>query len=80
MEQKLVMVTILMPAREAEIFKKMSPDEPRFTLRGQDRIAAMLVALWAMIADLVGVNQNKVQGAHEIAVAMRAWHPRKIPD
>lgn len=80
MEQELVEVTVLMPAREAAMFKKMAPEEPRFTLRGQDKIAAKLVMLWAFIADIAGVNQDKVQGANDTACTMLAWTPRKLPD
>lgn len=55
-------------------------DEPVFILRAQDSIAAELVELWAIRARSLGVNNDKVREAYDLAEEMLRWPKRKIPD
>lgn len=57
------------------------PDEPVFTLRAQDVIAPSVVRLWADMAELMGVDVEKVAKAREIALHMDHWSgDKKCPD
>jgi hypothetical protein len=58
---------------------KAAPDEPLFILRAQDRLAPIVVQLWAQMADLVG--SPKSLEAAGLAAAMLRWqhaHPDKV--
>lgn len=59
---------------------KAADDEPVFILRAQDMLAADLVDKWAIDAQLLGCNWDKVREAKELAQAMREWPRRKNPD
>jgi hypothetical protein len=58
----------------------LATDEPYFVLRAQDRLAAEQVEAWAIEAQLNGCSPEKVAEARRIAVAMRRWPKRKMPD
>jgi hypothetical protein len=59
---------------------KAVSNEPVFVLRAQDQLAADCVEKWAMLAELVGVNPDKIRDARDIVKAMREWPNRKVPD
>jgi hypothetical protein len=59
---------------------KAADDEPVFILRGQDRLAPILVELWAELARSHGCPSGKVREARSMATAMRRWPKRKYPD
>lgn len=59
---------------------RAADDEPVFVLRGQDRLAPILVRLWASMASRAGCDAMKVQEAMKCAEAMEAWPSRKLPD
>jgi hypothetical protein len=59
---------------------KAADDEPVFILRGQDRLAAPIVRLWAEMASRVGCSADKVKEAQELADAMDQWLIQKFPD
>jgi hypothetical protein len=58
----------------------LAPDEPYFVLRAQDCLAAEHVETWAIEAQLNGCAPQKVAEARRVAVAMRRWPKRKMPD
>ena len=80
MESELIEVTVKMPRSEAVMFQKMSPDEPRFTVRAQDLFAPMVVKLWALLCRTSGIDTQKVNEAEATAEAMVQWPGRKLPD
>src|SRR4030042_1785682 len=53
--------------------------EPVFLLRAQDRLAALTVRLYALLADIAGVDPELVLNAQFQAAAMEAWDPQKFP-
>ena len=55
-------------------------DEPVFLLRGQDKLAALTVRLYALLADVAGADPALVAGAMAQAAAMEAWLLQKLPD
>ncbi len=59
---------------------KAADNEPVFILRGQDRLSASLVELWANLALEHGCDGAKVADAQNLAAAMRRWPTRKFPD
>jgi len=59
---------------------KAAPDEPVFILRAQDMFSCGLVEAWACAAEQRGVDAVKVKEARQLAVKMRAWPKRRIPD
>jgi hypothetical protein len=59
---------------------RLAPDEPYFVLRAQDRLAPEQIEAWAVEAQLNGCEPAKVAEARRIAVAMRRWPKRKMPD
>lgn len=60
---------------------KADDDEPVFVLRGQDKLAPVLVDLWAELALLNGcTNSAKIDEACTLAELMRNWHTKKFPD
>ena len=60
----------------------MDPEEPLFTLRGQDKLAPIAVKVWVELLDFAygGSGSDKGTEALEVADEMEAWSPRKIPD
>lgn len=52
---------------------KLHPDEPYFTLRGDDPLAPQAVEFWAALYQDSGGRVEKVKEARDIAQAMRAW-------
>ena len=58
----------------------LAPDEPFFILRAQDLFSNHLVMQWAAMAEMVGVDQRKVEAARDCARAMEKWIHRRIPD
>jgi hypothetical protein len=65
--------------REAYL-AKIPDDEPIFTLRAQDCLAAEAVERWAIRARAAGVDHDKVQEAFAIAEEMLAYPIRRLPD
>jgi hypothetical protein len=59
---------------------KAEADEPIFVLRAQDRLAPLLVWMWATLAWWCGCPRNKVGEAFNTMSAMRRWPRRKFPD
>lgn len=58
----------------------ISPEEPLFLLRGQDKCAALAVRCWAVLAAAFGADPQTVASAHRQADLMEAWEPQKLPD
>jgi ribosome-binding protein aMBF1 (putative translation factor) len=58
----------------------LNPNEPIFTLRGQDILAPAMIRLWCEMAVLTGVPADKIREAREIALLMEQWPKRKVPD
>lgn len=53
---------------------KAEDGEPYFTLLARDPLAAMLVRLWAMLAELLGLHPKaKIEDAESVAEQMEAW-------
>lgn len=64
-------------------YEKADLDEPIFTLRAKDRLAPIIVRLWAMLADMSGAPKPKTNGAIACAMQMEDWaarHGNKFPD
>lgn len=61
-------------------YDKAADDEPIFVLRAQDRLAPLVVELWAELAAKFGVSPEKQQEAFRCADQMRHWPNRKLPD
>jgi hypothetical protein len=64
-------------------YDKADPDEPLFVLRAQDRLAPVLVRLWADLAAQHGCPEPKVMGARVAAMKMEDWATKrgaKFPD
>ena len=67
---------------------KAADDEPIFTLRGQDLLAAQLVRDWADLLEVRAIatgsmtkeRKLKIDEARELARMMDAWPTRKLPD
>lgn len=59
---------------------KAAPDEPVFVLRAQDKLAPVLVRLWADLAASHGCPDTKVREAVNLAYSMESWPKRKYPD
>lgn len=64
----------------SETLKKVADDEPIFVLRGQDRLASVIVREWAGLAAMNGCPDEKVKEAYDCAEAMDNWPTRKLPD
>lgn len=54
--------------------------EPKFTLRGNDVLAAAVVEAWIISAVRSGVNQKKVEDAQRHLQEFREWEPKRLPD
>lgn len=59
---------------------KAADNEPVFVLRAQDKLAPMLVKLWADLAESRGAPAKKVADARFLAEMMHHWPKRKYPD
>jgi hypothetical protein len=59
---------------------KLDPDCPFFILSGNDELAADLVETWAIRANSLSVDHNKVLAAHQCCDEMRRWRKKKTPD
>jgi len=59
---------------------KAADDEPVFVLRAQDKLAPILIDLWATLAVERGLPDEKALEARGQALKMRNWFPRKYPD
>jgi hypothetical protein len=59
-------------------FNKASPDEPIFTLRAKDPIAAMAVRHWATMA-YAAHEPGKLKDAMDLANAMDKWREHHLP-
>lgn len=60
-------------------YDKAGMDEPLFVLRAQDKLAPILVRLWAAMADLGGTKPEIVAEARAVAFAMEEWPFHKHP-
>lgn len=58
-----------------DCYAKAGDDEPIFTLRAKDPIAAGIVRQWASWARSRGVDPVKVEEAFACAIAMERWTP-----
>lgn len=63
-----------------ECLRKAAINEPIFVLRAQDKLAPMLVRLWAQAAEIAGCPSHKCDEAMDLADAMEVWPNRKFPD
>lgn len=64
-------------------YNKAAPGEPIFTLRAQDKLAPIVVRIWASLAEAHGSPGMKIAEGHLAAAEMLAWqaeHGCKIPD
>ena len=64
-------------------FEKAEPDEPIFVLRAKDKLAPVIVKIWAILAGTWGTPDEKTSEARECAEAMEWWQKEngaKIPD
>ena len=62
---------------------KAADDEPIFVLRAQDKLAPVMLRMWAELAELHGAPTEKFQGAMVLADDMELWaanHQAKWPD
>jgi len=61
--------------------EKVKPGEPIFVLRAQDRLAPIVVRLWADIAALHGAPVDRISEALNCAGLMEEWAgEKKFPD
>lgn len=63
-----------------DCYAAANPDEPLFVLLARDKHAPTLIWLWAVLRELDGEDQAKVDEARKCAMAMVAWaheHGRK---
>lgn len=69
---------------EYDCLAKVDPNEPIFVLRAKDRLAPVLVRLWAQLALLCGCKLKKCSEAVDCARDMDDWARRhggsKFPD
>ncbi len=68
-----------------ESWEKIPPDEPVFTIRGQDLCALLAIEEWLFAARMKQVNPEKLRRAEEHYEAIKTFqqeHPErcKIPD
>jgi hypothetical protein len=52
---------------------KAADDEPIFILRAQDKLAPVMLRMWAELAELHGAPTEKFQGAMVLADDMELW-------
>jgi hypothetical protein len=75
--------TLAAAARGAGCLGKAAADEPVFILRAHDRLAPLVVEIWADLAKAHEAPPEKTAGAMALATEMRAWEERngsKWPD
>ena len=65
---------------EDKCLERVRPGEPFFVLRAQDKLAPLLIELWADMARANGLPIKKYREAMSRASEMRQWRPRKFPD
>lgn len=56
-----------------DCYANAEPDEPMFILLARDRMAPVLVDLWAILREATGEDGAKVQEALDCATSMRNW-------
>jgi len=66
--------------RVSGCFAKAAETEPLFVLRAQDKLAPIVVRLWAELAAFHGAGLEKVHEAKRLAFEMEQWSTRKLPD
>lgn len=55
--------------------------EPLFLLRGRDLLARNTILLWCELAMREDVNQQKIDDARAVAMAMALYEgPKRLPD
>jgi hypothetical protein len=62
---------------------KCADDEPVFILRAQDKLAPVVIRIWADLAKFHGAGQMKVSTAKQLAHEMEKWADygrAKMPD
>jgi len=59
---------------------KIPQDEPVFLLRGQDKVAAAAVRVWAALNDEAGGDPEASRLAREHADKMDVWPTKKTAD
>ncbi len=59
---------------------KAADNEPLFVLRAQDKLAPIVVRIWAILAEQHGTDLEKVHEAKRLAFEMEQWPKRKYPD
>ena len=64
---------------------KIDIDEPRFTIRAQDKFSWVLVRMWAYMVKLAGGPEHKYLDAMTIAQEIEMWQKNnpdrvKVPD
>lgn len=68
---------------EKGCISRADDNEPVFVLRAQDKLAPMVVRIWALFARQEGVSDPKIEEANELADEMEIWgmdNKTKIPD
>lgn len=63
--------------RIQDLARQIPPGEPVFLLRGQDRIAPLVVKVWADLAKKVGASNKIVDSALAQAKAMEEWQEKQ---
>ncbi|KKM82141.1 hypothetical protein LCGC14_1322510 [marine sediment metagenome] len=58
---------------------KIDKDEPRFTIRAQDKFSWLLVRIWANMVKLAGGPEHKYLDGMIVAQEMEIWQ-RENPD
>jgi hypothetical protein len=61
-------------------FSKAADNEPLFVLRAQDKLAPVVIRLWAELAAINGAGLEKIHEAKRLAFEMEQWPTRKMPD
>jgi len=61
-------------------FERAAENEPLFVLRAQDKLAPIVVRMWAELAAFHGAGLEKVHEAKRLAFEMEQWPTRKLPD
>jgi hypothetical protein len=62
-----------------DCYANAEPDEPMFTLLARDRMAPVLVELWAILRGATGEDAAKVKEAFDCAGNMRQWRRLNRP-
>lgn len=59
---------------------KIPDNEPVFLLRGQDKLAAIVLRYYARLAITAGCQSDLICATLRQADEMALWHTQKIPD